>query len=282
VIVNDGNGAASVKGGVVTLEVKSVVANVADQLGLPDVSSKLSPSVANLKILDSKQVKVVQDGGKALKALALLLTIIVPLLYALAIFLAGGRWRRTLMTVGFAIVAAGPVVFAARKIVESGVTNPLVKSEDNRRAANAVGHLGPDRGDPPARRHHRFHRARDVRDRGSATTDRAGVSELVLTRWAKRSPAGSPTKAAQFGSRAGELVGVAGAAGQSEPHHVGHRYLELIDPPQIGSTDPGAADAVKLVGIMRTARAPRSPRCATECHHLHRGCSRPTDHELPD
>jgi hypothetical protein len=138
VIVNDGNGAASVKGGVVTLEFKSLVANVADQLGLPDVSSKLSPSVANLKILNSKQIKVVQDGGKALKGLALLLTIIVPLLYALAIFLAHGRRRRTLMTVGFAIVAAGLVVFAARKIVESGVTNSLVKSEADRTAASAV------------------------------------------------------------------------------------------------------------------------------------------------
>jgi hypothetical protein len=137
-IVGGSKGAASVKGGVVTLDLKSLVANVADQLGLPDVSSKLSPSVANLKILNSKQIKVVQDGGKALKGLALLLTIIVPLLYALAIFLAHGRRRRTLMTVGFAIVAAGLVVFAARKIVESGVTNSLVKSEADRTAASAV------------------------------------------------------------------------------------------------------------------------------------------------
>jgi hypothetical protein len=136
-IVKGGKGAVSVNGGKVTLDLRSIVANIADQLGLPDVSSKLPASVANLKILDSKQIKFVQDAGKALKGLALLLTIIVPLLYALAVFLARGR-RRTLMMVGFAIVAAGLLVFAARKIVESGVTNSLVKTEANKPAASAV------------------------------------------------------------------------------------------------------------------------------------------------
>jgi hypothetical protein len=137
-IVNGGSGAAKVSGGEVTLDLRSIVANMADQLGLPDVSSKLPPSAANLVILKSKQIKAVQDIGKALKGLALLLTIIVPLLYALAVFLARGRRRRALMTVGIAIVAAGLVVFAARKIVESGVTNSLVKSEANKPAASAV------------------------------------------------------------------------------------------------------------------------------------------------
>jgi hypothetical protein len=137
-IVNGGTGAVSVNGGSVTLDLRSIVANIADQLELPDISAKLPPSVANLKILDSKQIKFVQDVGKALKGLALLLTIIVPLLYALAVVLARGRRRRTLMTVGIAIVAAGLIVFAARKIVESGVTNSLVKTEANRPAASAV------------------------------------------------------------------------------------------------------------------------------------------------
>ena len=42
------------------------------------------------------------------------------------------------MEVGIAIVAAGLVVFAARKIVESGVTNSLVKDVSNRPAASDV------------------------------------------------------------------------------------------------------------------------------------------------
>jgi hypothetical protein len=137
-IVNGGSGATKVNGGEVTLDLKSVLANMTDQLGLPDVSAKLPPSAGNLVILKSNQIKFVQDAGNALKGLALLLTIIVPLLYALAVLLARGRRRRTLMTVGIAIVAAGLVVFAARRIVESGVTNSLVKVEANRPAVASV------------------------------------------------------------------------------------------------------------------------------------------------
>jgi hypothetical protein len=137
-IVNGRSGALNVNGGEVTLDLKSLVASVADQLGLPDVSSKLPPSAAHLVILKSKQIKFVQDVGKALKGLALVLTIIVPLLYVLAVFLARGRRRRALMTVGIAIVTAGLVVLAARRIVESGVTNSLVKDDANKPAASAV------------------------------------------------------------------------------------------------------------------------------------------------
>jgi hypothetical protein len=68
----------------------------------------------------------------------LLLTILVPLLYVLAIFLARGRRRRTLMSVGFAIVLAGVLVFAARAILESAVVNSLVKVEANKPAADAI------------------------------------------------------------------------------------------------------------------------------------------------
>jgi hypothetical protein len=137
-IVDGGSGAVHVNGGRVTLDLRALVADIADQLGLPDISSKLPASVANLKILDSKQIGLVQDGGRALRGLALLLTIIVPLLYALAIFLARGRRRRALMEVGIAIVAAGLVVFAARRLVESGVANSLVKDVANRPAASDV------------------------------------------------------------------------------------------------------------------------------------------------
>ena len=94
--------------------------------------------MANLKILKSNQLKFVQDAGKALKGLALLLTIIVPLLYALAILLARGRRRRTLMSVGIAIIFAGVLVLAGRAIIESQVTNSLVKVEANRPAVGAV------------------------------------------------------------------------------------------------------------------------------------------------
>ncbi len=138
-IVNGGKGAVKINGGQVTLNLAGIVADLTNQLGLPDLASKLPPSVANLEIIKSNQIlKYVQDGAKALKGLALLLTIIVPLLYALAIFLARGRRRRALMTVGIAIVAAGVIAFAIRAIVDSAVVNWLVKVDANKPAADQV------------------------------------------------------------------------------------------------------------------------------------------------
>jgi hypothetical protein len=137
-IVNGNSGAVQVNGGEVSLNLAPIVADITNRLGLPDLSSKLPPSVANLKILKSNQIKLVQDIGKALKGLALLLTIIVPLLYALAIWLARGYRRRTLMNVGIAIVFAGVLVFLARTVIVSQVTDSLVKTDSVRPAATAV------------------------------------------------------------------------------------------------------------------------------------------------
>jgi hypothetical protein len=137
-IVNGGKGAVQTNGGEVSLNLAAIVADITSRLGLPDLSSKLPPSVANLKILKSNQLKLVQDGGKALKGLALLLTIIVPLLYALAIWLARGYRRRTLMNVGIAIVFAGVLVFLARTAIVSQVADSLVDTESVRPAAMAV------------------------------------------------------------------------------------------------------------------------------------------------
>jgi hypothetical protein len=137
-IVEGGKGAVAITGGQVTLDLSSIVANITNRLGLPNISSKLPPSVAHLKVLKSNQIKAVQDIGKALKSLALALTIIVPLLYALAIFLARGYRRRTLMNVGIAIVGVGVLVFLARNIIINQVTDSLVKTEAVKPAAHAV------------------------------------------------------------------------------------------------------------------------------------------------
>jgi hypothetical protein len=137
-IVNGGKGALHVAGGEVTLDLASIVRDLTNRLGLPDLASKLPPSVAHLTILKSNQIKAVQDIGKALKGLALLLTILVPLLYAFAIFLAPGRRRRTLMSVGINMVAVGVLVLAARVIVENAVVDSLVKVDANKPVGHTV------------------------------------------------------------------------------------------------------------------------------------------------
>ena len=137
-IVNGGKGAVATYNGTVTLDLSLIVADITNRLGLPDLSSKLPPNIAHLQVLKSNDLKAVQDGGKAIKSLALLLTILVPLLYALAIVLATGRRRKALMTVGIAIIFAGVLVLAGRSIIESQTVSSLVKNDANKPAANEI------------------------------------------------------------------------------------------------------------------------------------------------
>ncbi len=142
-IVNGGKGAVRVNNGAVTLDLAQVVNTVAARLGLPSgLGSKLPASIAHLTVFKSNQLKFVQDAGNGVRSLALWLTILVPLLYGLAIVLARGHRRRSLMTVGFAIVFAGLVGIAGRAILESQVTDSLVNDASLRPAARAVVVIG--------------------------------------------------------------------------------------------------------------------------------------------
>ncbi|MBV9338310.1 MAG: hypothetical protein JO243_20685, partial [Solirubrobacterales bacterium] len=94
-VVNGGKGVVRTNNGAVTLNLGAILEDVAARLGLPSgLTSKLPPNIATLTVFKSDQLKTVQNGGKAVKGLALWLTILCPVLYALAIFLAKGHRRR--------------------------------------------------------------------------------------------------------------------------------------------------------------------------------------------
>ncbi len=142
-IINGGKGAAQINGGKVTLDLTKVVDDIASRLGLPsNIGSKLPPSAAKVVLFKSDQLRFIQDVGRALKDLALALTIAVPVLFALAVALAGGRRRRTLMTVGFAIVAGGVLTLLARRIVVNQVTSSLVSDASLRPAIRDAAAIG--------------------------------------------------------------------------------------------------------------------------------------------
>ena len=92
------------------------------------MAEKLPASVASLKIVTSSQLGLVRSGAKALHALAVWLTIIVFALYALAVYLARGHRRRTLMRVGWSLVLAGAVVLLGRKIGQGQLVSAITSS----------------------------------------------------------------------------------------------------------------------------------------------------------
>jgi hypothetical protein len=142
-IVEGRKGTVSVNQGAVTLNLAAIVDNIAARLGLPpDISAKLPPDVANLTIFRSDQLKFVQNVGNGIKGLALWLTILCPVLYALAIVLAPGRRRRALMNVGLAAVLAGVLVLLGRSILQSQIVNSITHDASLRPTVEATISIG--------------------------------------------------------------------------------------------------------------------------------------------
>ena len=136
-IVNGGGRRVQIQGGTVSLNLREIVADLARRLGLPaNIAAKLPASVANLKVVTSKQLGLVRNLAKALHALAVVLTIIAVLLYALALFLARDNRRRTLMWVGWSLILAGLVVIAARSIAQGQLVGAITSDASIKPAAN--------------------------------------------------------------------------------------------------------------------------------------------------
>jgi hypothetical protein len=138
-IINGGNRQVSVNGNEVTLNLGAILNDVASQLGISaDIGAKLPPSVANLVIIKANQLKLIQDLGGALKGLAVVLYILVPLLYIVAMVIARARRRKTLMAIGWSGIVAGLVVLLARSLTIKAAANTLTHDGSVRPAVRAV------------------------------------------------------------------------------------------------------------------------------------------------
>jgi hypothetical protein len=138
-IVEGHSRAVSVRGGEVTLDLRTVLEAVSARLSLPvDLGAQLPASAAQLKILRSDQLSLVRRGGKTLRGLAIVLAIVVPLLYLLVIAIARGRRRRTLIWVGVSLIVAGAAVLLVRLIAVAAIPSSLVDDASLRPAAGEV------------------------------------------------------------------------------------------------------------------------------------------------
>ena len=102
----------------------------------------LPPASGQLVILRSNQLKTAQDIANAVKGLAIVLPALGILLFALAVYLARGRRRRTLRTTGWCFVLIGAALLLIRRVAGDAVVNGLVKVPSNQPAAHQVWNIG--------------------------------------------------------------------------------------------------------------------------------------------
>ncbi len=161
-VLNGGGPVVSTKSGVVTLNLHTLVNQLAATLGISSqvaaVQSKLQgaagasaraaaqqklgitlpPANGQLVIMRSNQLKTAQDIANAVKNLAIVLPALAILLFALAVYLARGRRRRTLRTSGWCFVLIGVALLLVRRIGGDAVVNGLVKVPSNKPAVHDV------------------------------------------------------------------------------------------------------------------------------------------------
>jgi hypothetical protein len=129
--------------GEVVLDLRPMLGEVADKVGAPSsLVSKIPPNVAQLRIVKAKQLETAQNAVNLLRSLAVILPLLVIAMFALAVYLARGRRRQTLIAVGSAFIGAGLVVIVARGILGTKVVNSLASTEAVRPAAQAAWSIG--------------------------------------------------------------------------------------------------------------------------------------------
>jgi Short C-terminal domain len=133
---NDAGPVSTVNGDVV-LDLRPFIAQVATRLGVEDrLKQNASPTSGEIVILKSDQLAAAQDGVRILKALSILLVILVLALYAVAVYLARGRRRRTLQYVGAAFLIVGILLILIRRVVGNYLVDSLVKVESSKPAVH--------------------------------------------------------------------------------------------------------------------------------------------------
>jgi hypothetical protein len=138
-VLEDKGEAVSTEEGNVSLNLGSLLTNLADQVGIgASLAEKLPPDAGQIQILRSDELKTAQNIAIAIKGLALVLSILTFVAFGAAIYLSReGRWVTVLFS-GIGLIAAGFAVIVARQIAGGIVVDQLVTVESAKAAGEAA------------------------------------------------------------------------------------------------------------------------------------------------
>ena len=138
-VLEEKNGNVSTENGTVTLNLGSLLTNLAKQVGIgASLAEKLPPSAGEIKILHSQQLKTAENITVAVKGLALLLSLLTFAAFAAAIYLARDQRWVTVLFSGIGLIAAGFAVIIARHVAGGIVVGQLVTNDSVKPAAEAT------------------------------------------------------------------------------------------------------------------------------------------------
>jgi hypothetical protein len=135
-VLEGGGDRVSTDDGVVTLELRPIIIEAADRIGLgQQAADNLPANAGSVVVLRSDELGTAQDAFQLLKTLAWVLPLLTLVVFGLAVWLAGER-RRAVRGIGITLVLVGLLGLIAANLTRNYVVNSLVAREDDRQAAD--------------------------------------------------------------------------------------------------------------------------------------------------
>jgi Short C-terminal domain len=139
-ILKGNNQVVSSQNGRVVLDLRPIVLQLADRIGLKkqakdaiqkgESTGRLKPNFGQLEVADSQQLDTARTVTKILQGLAWLFSIGSLALFALAAWLAKGRRWVVVLGYGLGLIASGLAAIAVRSAAKSLVVDSLAKTEE--------------------------------------------------------------------------------------------------------------------------------------------------------
>jgi hypothetical protein len=135
-VLEGGGDRVSTEGGEVVLELRPIIVQTADRIGLGrQAADNLPADAGSIVILRSDELDTAQTVFQLLKTLAWVLPLLTLVAFGFAVWLAGER-RRAVRGTGVVLVVVGLVGLIAANLTRNYVVTSLVEREDDRRAAD--------------------------------------------------------------------------------------------------------------------------------------------------
>ncbi len=129
-VLDGGGSVVSTNGGVVVLDLKSLLEETQARVGVGGrVAARLPDDAAEITILRSDQLAAAQDGLRILRPLPIVLVSLSLLLFAIALIISPGWRRKAVRAYGIGFIAAGALGLAAISVLGDTVVGSLARTE---------------------------------------------------------------------------------------------------------------------------------------------------------
>jgi hypothetical protein len=134
----DDVGSLSTANGAFVVDLREMLVNLADRLGLPGTAAERIPEDAGqLVVLESDQIDALQQFVRFVDLMSVFLFVLVIVLYSAAVYFARDR-RPTLRNVGVSIIVGSLLLLVIQRVTINVGVDELARAENSREAVESL------------------------------------------------------------------------------------------------------------------------------------------------